>query len=329
MRGALMSIVGSGVRPTGLSCVTVIKLYKTIVLHRSLYGAELWSKLTKENITKLEKAQHFCLKVVQTLPNRTKSVIVQAMVNIYSIETCIDIKKLQFMGRLCRLDNGKLTKQIFLERLYQHLYANNEGLGFVADAVRILEKYGLVQQLEEYISFCLFPSKAHWKSAVDSSVKLVEERKLIFMLNDNTLRRFAQVYGVSLRFHPIWLMEHRAEGHRRHLRHLVKLNCVLCDRNLAKNCKYCGRAFLDHIDHYFHSCTKYQEKREYFWFLVINTCSVELSAHLYNLSDRDMSCVILGQQPAISVSENELTHLFTICAKTWQLLAYEKELKYY
>jgi hypothetical protein len=161
-------------RPTGLSCVTVIKLYKTIVLPRSLYGAELWSKLTQENITKLERAQHFCLKVVQTLPNRTKGVIVQAMVNIYSIETCIDINKLQFMGRLCRLDHGKLAKQIFLERLYQHLYANNEGLGFVADAVRILETYGLVQQLEEYISSCLFPSKAHWKSAVESSVKLVE-----------------------------------------------------------------------------------------------------------------------------------------------------------
>ena len=32
-----------------------------------LYGAELWSKYTKENAMKLERAHHFCLKVIQTL----------------------------------------------------------------------------------------------------------------------------------------------------------------------------------------------------------------------------------------------------------------------
>ena len=36
-----------------MSCLTAIILYKTVVLPRGLYGAELWDRLTKEELRKL------------------------------------------------------------------------------------------------------------------------------------------------------------------------------------------------------------------------------------------------------------------------------------
>ena len=108
-----MSILGNGVKRSGVSCITAMKLYKTIVHLRSLHGAELWSKYTKENAMKLERAHHFCLKVIQALPKRTKTIIVEQIVNMYSIETYIELKKLTFLSRLCRLDHTKLAKRVF------------------------------------------------------------------------------------------------------------------------------------------------------------------------------------------------------------------------
>jgi hypothetical protein len=91
IRGGLMAIAGS--RASGLSCCTAIKLYKTVVLPRGLYGAELWSRLNKNELSTIERAHRFCLKFIQRLPKRTKTVIVECMVDTYSIETYIDIKK--------------------------------------------------------------------------------------------------------------------------------------------------------------------------------------------------------------------------------------------
>jgi hypothetical protein len=82
-----------------MSCLSAIKLYKSIVLPRGLYGAELWSELSKIEVNKLERAHRFCLKYIQHLPKRTKTVIVQCMVNVYAMETYLDIRKLQFFWK--------------------------------------------------------------------------------------------------------------------------------------------------------------------------------------------------------------------------------------
>ena len=132
MRRCLMSILHVGGRSKGLSRLTASKLYNTIVLPRGLYGAELWTKLTRDDITKLEQSHHYCLKAIQGFPVRSKSLFVQAMINAYSMEAYIDIKKLQFLGRLCRLGSDKLAKQVFLERFYQHLSGRDKSIGFVA-----------------------------------------------------------------------------------------------------------------------------------------------------------------------------------------------------
>jgi hypothetical protein len=330
LRGALLSIVGSGVRQTGLSCLTATKLYKTIVLPRGLYGAELWSKQTKENILKVERAHHFCLKVIQTLPKRTKTVVVEKMVNMYCIETHVELKKLIFLGRLCRLNHDILAKRVFLERLYQVMYSHKQyNTGFLPDVTRILEKYSLIDHIREFVNTQRFPSKVQWENIIHSAIKCFEEGTLRLSLEDPKLKRFAQVYGTSLKVHPMWLMEHNTKGYRSHFRDFIKLNGVVCDNGMDRECIYCSKIYNNQLDHYFNYCNKYQDSREYFWFLILNTCNINLGAFLHNLPESDLTCAILGQRPQFILNDVEYTHFLTICAKIWHVLARERELCYY
>lgn len=202
--------------------------------------------------------------------------------------------------------------------------------GFVPDVIQILEKYQLFEHIKVFINARSFPSKSQWKFIIHSAIKLHEERKLSVSLTNPRLKRFAYVYGVSLNVHPMWLMEHNAKGYRQHFRNFIKLNGVLCDVNTQQDCLYCNKIFEDHLDHYFHSCDKYQDSREYFWSLVMNTCSVEFSVYLYNLPDPEMTCIILGRRPNdITFNDNEYFHFLTLCSKIWHVLAYEPELTYY
>jgi hypothetical protein len=329
IRGGLMAIIGCGA--TGLSCSTAIKLYKTIVLPRGLYASELWYKLNVDNLNTIERAHRFCLKYIQKMPSRTKTIIVQSMVNVYSLETYIDISKLKFLRRLCALQWNKLAKKIFIERLYQQIYttAENSGLGFIPDMLRVLMKYGLEQYLHEYTLSSRFPSKSQWSPIVALSVKSLEERNIIVNFNHPKLKRFAQIYSTSLHVHPIWCLEHKTQGRRQYLLDFAKLNGGLCDFEGSKICIYCDKHFCDYLNHYIHSCTKYDSTREFFWCLVLNEFSVSFSSYLYNLMDEEITEVILGRTPDTLLSNEEHSAFLKMSAKTWQILSYERELPFY
>ena len=69
---------------------------------------------------------------------------------------------------------------------------------------------------------------------------------------------------------------------------------------------------MDHqLDHYFHHCDNYVSTREMYWSVNMNSFSVELS-HLYNLSDSDMSAVILGKQFAmLNTHQNQFLEAYS------------------
>ena len=133
---------------------------------------------------------------------------------------------------------------------------------------------------------------------------------------------------LELHVHPAWVAEARTQGNRKHFRDMARLNCILCKRK-RETCCYCNRELSDQLDHFFHWCDKYTATRELYWSSVINVCSVELSSYLFNLPDEIMSGVILGQTPNVNVSRENLFTLFEIGANIWQILAYEKELRFY
>ena len=254
------------------------------------------------------------------------------MVNTYSIETYVDIRKLQFFGRLCNLSHNKLAKQVFIQRLYQFHFSTKcfeKHFGFIPDIIRTLEKYGLNHYLNEFILSSVFPKKEQWKGIVRLQVKVVQERVLHEALDSPKLRRYSNVYGLSLHVHPIWGLEGTAGGNRKYVRDFSKPNGVLNYFLYDKVCVYCKKTYSDQLDHFIHECSKYQHTRELFWSIIINEFSVAFSSYLYNLEDSRQTEVILGKNPDCGLSTEQSQAFLHISAKTWQILTYERELIFY
>ena len=157
----------------------------------------------------------------------------------------------------------------------------------------------------------------------------MEEINLNAAFEDPSLKRFCQIYGNSLRVHPIWQLENTTRGNRTFLRDFARLNGVITSSDYNKVCVYCNDQFSDYLDHYIHECNKYTDTREYFWSLLINVFSVMISSYLYNLEQSEMTEIILGKTPNCAISNNEQWELLALSAKAWQLLVYECELKLY
>jgi len=102
LKCSAISLIRSGVHPNALNPVTASKLIKSVVYASALYGCELWS-LSKTEILMLERAQHFIVKSIQGLENRTRTNMCNGILGWTCIEEYIDTKKLSFLGRLCSI----------------------------------------------------------------------------------------------------------------------------------------------------------------------------------------------------------------------------------
>lgn len=115
-----------------LNPLTLSHLYKTIVLPTVIYGCELWSNLSTNDLERLNVFQHFVCKNAQNLPTKTRSDICEIVFNVLPIISEIDIRKLLFLGRLCLIDHQFLSKKIFSTRLFSFLEnISNKQRGFL------------------------------------------------------------------------------------------------------------------------------------------------------------------------------------------------------
>jgi hypothetical protein len=325
-----MEIIGSGIRVSEVGCITAIKLYKSIVLPRCLYGTELLYNISKPDVTKLQVAHRFSLKHIQSFPKRTSSVIVERMANVLDIDSYIETKKLLFFGRLCRLNCNRLAKTIFIERIYQHKNQTVDSRGPVYDMCKVLNKYGLIESLDTFIKYASFPDKCTWKKLVNAKVYLAQTAAYDSKIAQKPeLSRFASICGNGPHVHPLWVAEQICKGHRKHFRDLAKLNCVPYGSASVQTCIYCDQSVDDQLDHYIHHCIKYESTRELYWAVVINSFSVQLSSYLYNLNEREITAIILGKKPSLDATVDDFPALLGLGAEIWQILAYEKELRFY
>jgi hypothetical protein len=195
--------------------------------------------------------------------------------------------------------------------------------------VRVLKKYGLDGYCDNYVRTATFPSKLQWKNIIHTSVKLKVGRDLQVEYENPKLKRFSEVYGNVMHVHIIWQLQNTITGNKAFLRDFAKLNGVLNSSACNNICIYCSNQFIDLLDHYIHDCKKYESTRELFWSLVVNNFRVRLSAYLYNLDDCEMTAVILGKPIDSFISQSEQRELLILCARCWQILAYERELPFY
>ena len=95
---------------------------------------------------------------MQFLNLRTRTDVALSLVGIFPIEMDIDFRKLTLFGQFCRLNSNIWVKTVFLNRLTSYIAkCNHKQEGFVPDAVRLLEKYQLIDILYTHIENRTFP----------------------------------------------------------------------------------------------------------------------------------------------------------------------------
>ena len=182
IRNTFLSLVNSGIHQDGLNPLTSKRIYNSVVLPKALYGCELWSNLNKNHITSLERAHRFCIKFMQSLPKSTSTDVCLALIGMYPIEAEIDYRKLIFLGQLCHLPGGFRAKEIFIHRLIHINESPVKKLGYVPDTFRILNKYSIVQVLNEYIRAGSFPNKTSWKKVVREKINALYLDEMLNLL---------------------------------------------------------------------------------------------------------------------------------------------------
>ncbi|KAK3096521.1 hypothetical protein FSP39_000985 [Pinctada imbricata] len=180
-----------------LNPLTISHLYKSVILSSVLYGCELWNDMTSLDTRKLTTFQHFVCKNALKLPRHCRSDICESLLNLVTVLAEIEVRKLLFFGRLCRLHSDTLPKKIFLYRMFEYMEADeHKQRGFIPDALRLLSFYGLYEHLTVWISDGDFPSKLSWKQIVRSTVRNHHiESRIDRIESDSTFYRFKEIFS--------------------------------------------------------------------------------------------------------------------------------------
>ena len=192
LRKTLFSIINYGIYENGINPITAKRLYETIVLPKALYGCEMWSYLSKDNISALEIAHRFCIKLIQSVPKFSRSDIVLTSLGMLPIEAEIDKRKLIFLGQLCRIEGDAIVKRLFINRLCDYFNNSSRSRGFIPDIHRICGKYDLTEILNIFYRSGVFPCKSSWKRIVCRNVELKQLALLQSrVLSDNRLQEYS------------------------------------------------------------------------------------------------------------------------------------------
>ena len=176
MRSLTMALFRSGAHVVALNPVTSAQLIKTIIYTKALYGRELWI-LSKPELLLLERAQRFIAKSIQGLERRTRTDMCNGLLGWASIEGYIDMKKLLYIGNICRQDNQLLPRRIIVTRLLMFNANGQNQIGLKPEFMRILNKYKLTQHISNFVDTGEFVCKATWQLMVKNTIHSYEERE--------------------------------------------------------------------------------------------------------------------------------------------------------
>lgn len=276
--------------------MTMSHLYKTVVQPTILYGSELWSNLTKQDLQKLQTLQHFICKNTMQLPSRCRSDICESLLDIFPIHSEIDRRKLLFFGRLCQMDNETLPKTIFLIRLFSYSeYISASQRGFIPDILQVLTTYDLLSYLTQWLHNGLFPDKAHWKRIVRNAVTQSNTHdRSVRMENDDDFSTFRSIFEHS-QPHLIWKLPSNSKELQ-----ICKFVCkLLASRSDTTReniiCKLCNNVFTNVFQHAAINCPSTFHIRDLWWQDVIELSDIGICAELSGLSDADLYVTLLGR----------------------------------
>lgn len=113
-KNAIHSLYPVGVNNSQINPVVSAKIWKRIVLPSSLYSCELWTDLTKKDLSKLKYTQRHFSRIVQGLSKYSPSLYFTSNRGLWSVKGYIDKCRLLFLGRLMRADKTTVHNKLFM-----------------------------------------------------------------------------------------------------------------------------------------------------------------------------------------------------------------------
>ena len=265
LKGTLLSLSNCGLHEDGLNPLTARYLYKSIILPKALYGCELWNNLSPKQLSMLELAHRFCAKYMQSLPKRTNTDFVMALLDYNGIVYEIEYRKLIFFRQLCCLPTDYTVKDIFLHRLLNFDNQICYQRGFIPDIHRILGKYSLLPVLQLFLENGSFMSKTSWKSLINEKIQelCAAERSQKIQVCPN-LNQIIYLRGVE-KDYIIWSICKQFPNYLTLAYKAVRMLASMCSAQWFHNCYLCGDFILSETVHLLLYCTKLNQFRDALW----------------------------------------------------------------
>lgn len=310
-KSVMACLINIGARPNALNPICGASLWRTVGIPSALYGCELWTNMSINEINSLERCQRFNAKRIQGLDQKTRSEAATGSLGLWSMEGQIDKAKLLYLGRLCRLSATLKAKQLFIVRLFSHLSdPTKQRLGFIPEIIRLLSKYNLIIYLTTYIDELFFPAKNTWKNIVFNEITNYEiEKWKNGMINKEELVFYQRIH-TSLKPLHMWEVAKRHPSEKSSIVFLVNIICGNVPEifnswirgDATSHCVFCNTQIWNINYHFIMSCTNFNNWRNNMWDEITDQLPVDLLARLHSLDDTDLyECIIGGLIPFLNV----------------------------
>lgn len=283
LKNTFFSLINCGIYGNGLHPINCKKLYNAVVLPAALYGCELWNDIVPCQAEMLEKSHRFCIKYMQSLPNRTRTDVALSLLGCNPVITDIDYKKLIFLGQLCTLSVSCITKELFTHRLINYVENPRRKVGFMPDILRILDKYSLRYVLENFIDTGIFMTKHVWKKLVRKRIDdVVREEWQHRMTTDTNLNKFLTFHNV---YEPcvFWKISKSNPKLSKYCQNCIKLVGMMFSNYRLLSCPSCYMLNNNQTEHTILYCCATENFRKQLWHTICSTFGFEVFAKFKHL----------------------------------------------
>ncbi len=264
-RRTAYALMGTGLHGrNGLPAAVSLKIYKSYVLPRLLYGLEAMN-LDSKQLRELDQYHIRFLRQIQSLPDRTARCGVFILLGTVPMEALYHLAILSLLGRIFRANNVFITELAIRQT---SVHDTNSKSWFIK-AAKTLQHYGLppIHSLAENP-----PTKDQWRNTCKRAVFSFWKEELTNQaVNKSTLINLSLDVNIGTP-HPLWQDVNAALFDIK--KAIVKAKLVTKTYTLQINkhkfnkyrvdprCPLCGRD-VETLNHFLLHCSSLHREREY------------------------------------------------------------------
>jgi len=214
------------------------------------------------------------------------------MLNVTPINLEIGYRKILMLWQLCRLPSDQLAKKVFVNRLIRFVNLDRQFRGFIPDIYRILQKYGLLDYLNRFLTTGCFVSKTEWKrvlrQCINVSWRVATLHELNSILDDKGYTSISIEDSISL-----WQKKDSDPQLVRAFATIPNTVGHVLSRHYPRTCKICDMNVENITEHRLSFCVSCEKQRKRLVYAIYDQCGVEQFNKLKGLSLKDQCARII------------------------------------